>query len=156
MKEKTFLFNPFKIKDVSNRELQIMYQETYNKLIEEPNSMYEYAHNIEVYSNLMYICGECIARFTREIIELKTKIQIDTSINIVEERKNWQSSNEGKTPAMTYFEALATQKSENDIKRLADQECFLKRFKNAYDSLETKCNALKKKMEAIRLEEFNE
>ena len=156
MEEKTFLFNPFKIKDVSNRELQIMYQETYNKLIEEPNSMYEYAHNIEVYSNLMYICGECIARFTREIIELKTKIQIDTSINIVEERKNWQSSNEGKTPAMTYFEALATQKSEDDIKRLADQECFLKRFKNAYDSLETKCNALKKKMEAIRLEEFNE
>ena len=54
MEEKTFLFNPFKIKDVSNRELQIMYQETYNKLIEEPNSMYEYAHNIEVYSNLMY------------------------------------------------------------------------------------------------------
>lgn len=152
MKEKTFLFNPFKIKDVSNRELQIMYQETYNKLIEEPNSMYEYAHNIEVYSNLMYICGECIARFTREIIELKTKIQIDTSINIVEERKNWQSSNEGKTPAMTYFEALATQKSENDIKRLADQECFCKRFQGAYKSMEEKVNSLKKRMEAIKYE----
>ena len=152
MEEKTFLFNPFKIKDVSNRELQIMYQETYNKLIEEPNSMYEYAHNIEVYSNLMYICGECIARFTREIIELKTKIQIDTSINIVEERKKWQSSNEGKAPAMTYFEALATQKSEDDIKRLADQECFCKRFQGAYKSMEEKVNSLKKRMEAIKYE----
>ena len=156
MEEKSFLFNPFAIKDISNVSLQKMYQETYSKLVDEPNSLYEYAHNIEVYSNLMYICGECIARFTREIIELKTKIQIDTAIKQTEERKNWDTDKYGKAPAISYFEALATRFSKDDINRLADQECFLKRFKNAYDSLETKCNALKKKMEAIKYEEFNE
>ena len=156
MNEKQYLFNPFRIKEVSNNKLQQMYQETYEKLIEEPNSMYEYAQNIEIYSNLMYICGECIARFTREIIELKTKIQIDTAVNQTNERKNWNTEKDGKPPAISYFEALATRMSKEDISRLADQECFLKRFKNAYETLETKTNALKKKMESIKYEEFNE
>ena len=92
---KNYLFNPFLIKDISNRQLQETYQQTYEKLIEEPNSMYEYAHNIEVYSNLMYICGECIARFTREIIELKTKIQISSAKDIVNERNEWLKHNDG-------------------------------------------------------------
>lgn len=154
MNEKTYLFNPFRIRELKNSELQEMYQETYNKLNDEPNSMYEYSHNIEVYSNLLYICGECIARFTREIIELKTKIQIDTAINTTKERKNWDKE-DGKAPALAYFEALATQKSAEDINRLADKECLLKRFKNAYNSIEEKINALKKKQESIRYEEFN-
>lgn len=152
MEEKSYLFNPFAINKVSNADLQKMYQETYDKLLDEPNTMYDYAHNIEVYSNLMYICGECIARFTREIIELKTKIQIDTATNQVEERKKWNTDLNGKPPAISYFEAIATQKSQDDINRLADRECFLKRFKNAYECLDTKCNALKKKMEAIKFE----
>ncbi len=156
MNEKQYLFNPFRIKEVTNNKLQEMYQETYEKLIDEPNSMYEYAHNIEVYSNMMYVCGECIARFTREIIELKTKIQIDTAINQTNERKNWDSTKDGKPPAISYFEALATRMSKDDISKLADKECFLKRFKNAYDTLEAKCNALKKKMDSIKYEEFNE
>lgn len=155
MTEKQYLFNPFMIKEVSNSKLQEMYQETYNKLIEEPNTMYDYAYNIEVYANMMYICGECIARFTREIIELKTKIQIDTAVNQVEERKKWDMSN-GKAPAISYFEALATRKSKDDINKLADKECFLKRFKNAYESIDTKMNALKKKLESIKYEEFNQ
>lgn len=156
MNEKSYLFNPFRIKEVSNAKLQEMYQETYSKLLEEPNTMYEYAHNIEVYSNLMYICGECIARFTRDIIELKTKIQIDTAVNQTNERKNWNTEKDGKAPAISYFEALATRMSRDDINKLADKECFLKRFKNAYESLETKTNALKKKMESIKYEEFNQ
>ena len=155
MIEKEYLFNPFRIKNVDNKQLQDMYEETFKQLINNPNTMYEYAHNIEVYSNLMYICGECIARFTREIIELKTKIQIDTAINQVQERNNWDTSN-GKAPAISYFEALATRMSKEEISKLADKECFLKRFKNAYDSLEVKTNALKKKLESIKYEEFNQ
>ncbi len=155
MIEKEYLFNPFRIKNADNKQLQDMYEETFKQLINNPNTMYEYAHNIEVYSNLMYICGECIARFTREIIELKTKIQIDTAVNQVQERNNWDTSN-GKPPAISYFEALATRMSKDDISKLADKECFLKRFKNAYDSLEAKTNALKKKLESIRYEEFND
>ena len=154
--EKTYLFNPFRIHELKNAQLKEMYQNVYEKLLNEPNTMYEYSHNIEVYSNLMYICGECIARFTKEIIELKTKIQIDTAINQTEERNNWNTEKLGKAPAISYFEALATRISKEDIKKLANRECFLKRFKNTYDTLETKCNALKKKMEAIKYEEFNE
>lgn len=155
MNEKQYLFNPFQIKNVANQQLQQMYEETFNQLIDDPNTMYQYAHNIEVYSNLMYICGECIARFTREIIELKTKIEIDTAVNQVDERKNWNIEKDGKPPAISYFEALATRMSKDDISKLADQECLLKRFKNAYDTLDTKMNALKKKLESIKYEEFN-
>ena len=156
MNEKTFLFNPFYIKDVPNSRLQEMYKDIYNKLLDDPNTMYEYAHNIEVYSNLMYICGECIARFTKDIIELKTKIQIDTAINQTNERNNWNTEELGKAPAISYFEALATRMSKEDITKLAERECYLKRFKNAYETLEAKCNALKKKMESIKYEEFNQ
>ena len=154
MKEKLYLFNPFRIKELTNEKLQQIYQQTYEKILDNPNTMFEYASNIEVYSNLIYICGECIARYTKNIIELKTKIQIDTSINQTEERNKWDAETYGKVPAMSYFEALATRMSKDDIKLLAQQECSLKRFKNAYDSLESKTNALKKKMEAIKFEEF--
>lgn len=156
MNEKTYLFNPFRIRELPNNKLQEMYEETYKNIINEPNTMYEYAHNIEVYSNLMYICGECIARFTKDIIELKTKIQIDTAINQTNERNNWNNEELGKAPAISYFEALATRMSKEDITKLAERECYLKRFKNAYETLEAKCNALKKKMESIKYEEFNQ
>lgn len=153
MDEKLYLFNPFNIKDVSDKELKNMYSEVFKQLIEEPNSMFEYSHNIEVYSNLEYIVGEVIARLTKETIELKTRIKIDTAINTADERKNW---NDGKAPAMAYFEALATRMSKDDINMLATKECSLARFKNAYKSIEEKINAIKRKMEAVKFEEFNQ
>ena len=73
--EKSYLFNPFRIKDKTPKELSKMYDLTYKELLEECNTMYEYAHNIEVYSNLNYIVGEIIARLQRDVIELKTKIK---------------------------------------------------------------------------------
>lgn len=154
MNEKHYLFNPFNIKNASEIELKNMYQNVFEGLLEECNTMYEYSHNIEVYSNLNYIIGEIVARLTKDIIELKTKIQIDTSINTTEERKNWNKE-EGKPPAIAYFEALATRMSKDDINRLADKECSRARFKNAYASTEEKINSLKRKMEAIKYEEFN-
>ena len=135
-------------------ELRDLYNEVFDSLLDEPNTMYEYAHNIEVYSNLNYIVGECIARLTKDLIELKTKIEINKAIKTVEERNNWNE--EGKKPAITYFEALATRFCEEDIKLLAQKESDLKRFKNAYTSVEEKLNALKKRMESIKYEEFNE
>ena len=155
MNEKSYLFNPFNIKNINEKELQSMYQKVFDGLLENCNSMYEYSHNIEVYSNLNYIIGEIVARLTKDILELKTKIQIDTAINTTNERKNWNKEEDGKPPALAYFEALATRMSAEDINRLADKECSLKRFKNAYISMEEKINSLKKKQESIRFEEFN-
>ena len=57
---------------------------------------------------------------------------------------------------MSYFEALGTKFCEEDIKLLAQKEGDLRRFKNAYESVEEKLNALKKRLEAIKYEEFNE
>lgn len=155
MNEKSYLFNPFNIKNINEKELQSMYQKVFDGLLENCNSMYEYSHNIEVYSNLNYIIGEIVARLTKDILELKTKIQIDTAINTTNERKNWNKDEDGKPPALAYFEALATRMSAEDINRLADKECSLKRFKNAYISMEEKINSLKKKQESIKFEEFN-
>ena len=155
MNEKYYLFNPFNIKGAKEVQLKDMYQNVFDGLLEECNTMYEYSHNIEVYSNLNYIIGEIIARLTKDIIELKTKIQIDTAINTTEERKNWNKEKEGKPPALAYFEALATRMSKDDINKLADKECSLKRFKNSYTATEEKINSLKKRMDAIRFEEFN-
>ena len=153
---KNYLFNPFNIKQASNNDLRDAYNEVYNGLIEEPNTMFEYSHNIEVYSNLNYIVGECIARLTEDLIEIKTKIEVNKAINAVEERRKWDTEEYGKQPAMSYFEALGTRFCEEDIKLLAQKEGNLRRFKNAYQSTEDKLNALKKRMESIKYEEFNE
>lgn len=153
--EELYLFNPFRIKSKTEIELKDIYEKIYKELKEEPNTMYEYAHNIEIYSNLNYLVGEIIARLQKDAIELKTKIKIDTAITQTEERKNWNSEIDGKPPAISYFEALATRFSQKDINSLADKECSLSRFKNAYKSIEEKINALKKKMESIKYEEFN-
>ena len=155
MNKELYLFNPFEIKKKSELELKNIYELVYNELLEEPNTMYEYSHNIEVYSNLNYIIGEIIARLQRDVIELKTKIKIDTSIAQTEERKRWDTEVNGKAPAISYFEALATRFSKDDINKLAEKACSLTRFKNAYKSTEEKINSIKKKMESIKYEEFN-
>lgn len=152
---KNYLFNPFKIRNAEDKDLQNLYNEVFEELIEDPNTMYEYAHNIEVYSNLNYIVGECIARLTKSLIELKTTIEVNKAIKCVEERNNWNEE-DGKKPAITYFEALATRFCEKDIQTLAKKESELKRFKNAYTSVEEKLNALKKRMESIKYEEFGD
>lgn len=156
MNKDLYLFNPFEIKKKDEMELKRIYEAVYNELLDEPNTMYEYSHNIEVYSNLNYIIGEIVARLSRDVINLKTKIKIDTAITQTEERKQWNTEIDGKPPAISYFEALATRFSEKDITKLADKECSLTRFKNAYKSTEEKINALKKKMESIKFEEFNQ
>ena len=156
MNNELYLFNPFQIKKKNEIELQQIYEQVYKDLIDDPNTMYEYAHNIEVYSNLNYIIGEIIARLQRDVIELKTKIKIDTAITQTEERKRYIKEVDKKAPAMSYFEALATRFSQKEITHLADKECSLMRFKNAYKSTEEKINSLKKKLESIRYEEFNQ
>ena len=155
MNEKTYLFNPFNCKNVSEKEIQNMYNTIFDDLLEDPNSLFEYAHNIEVYANMNYLLGEVIARLTRDIINIKTEIEIVKAKKTVEERNNWNTERDGRMPAMAYFEALGTRFCQDGINRLADKECSLKRFKNAYTSTENKINALKKKLESIKFEEFN-
>lgn len=152
---KNYLFNPFNIKKATNNELRDLYNKVFDDLLEEPNTMFQYAHNIEVYSNLNYIVGECIARLTKDLIELKTEIEIKKATKTVEERNAW-NDDDGKKPAMSYFEALGTRFCKDLIEKQAQKESDLRRFKNAYQSVEEKLNALKKRMESIKYEEFGD
>lgn len=156
MDYKLYLFNPFETKKADDNKLRDIYNEVYKGLIEEPNTMYEYSHNIEVYSNLNYIIGEIIARLTEDLIELKTKIQIKSAKKCIDERNKWDTEKYGKQPAMSYFEALGIEFCEEDIKLQAMKECSLKRFKNAYASMDEKINALKRRQDAIKFEEIGD
>ena len=66
MNNKLYLFNPFQIKKKNEKELKNIYEEVYSSLLDECNTMFEYSHNIEVYSNLNYIIGKIIARLQRD------------------------------------------------------------------------------------------
>ncbi len=68
------------------------------------------------------------------------------------EHKQWQETQKEKPPAMTYFEAMAKEFVKEDSKKLAELGARLFRFKKAYESIDSKQNALKKKIEAIRYE----
>lgn len=152
MTDKLYMFNPFVIKKATEQDLSDTYQTIMSELIDDPQTPFQYSHNIEVYANLNYLIGEMIARRERERINLKTQIEINKSIYSTEQRKNW-SEDKGRVPAMSYFEALGTQYCQEDIKRLADLESSYRRFKNAYTSIEEKINALKKAQDSIKYEE---
>ena len=67
-------------------------------------------------------------------------------------RKQWQETQKEKPPAMSYFESMAKEFVKEDSKKLAELGSRLFRFKKAYESIDSKQNALKKKIEAIRYE----
>lgn len=156
MNEKSYLFNPFNIKQVEDDKLAEIYESVMKELEVGPNTMYQYSHNIEVYSNLIYIIGEMIARRECSVIKAKTQIEINKAKVIAQKRQEWNREEQGKPPAMSYFEALGTEYCQKDINGLAELESSLRRFKNAYSSMQEKINALKKKQESIKYEEFNQ
>lgn len=153
---KLYLFNPFNIQKISDEEIRELYNKTYNMLLKDCNTMWELATNEEIYSNLEYITGEIIARLTEDIDILKNQIDIDISTNTVEERNQWNIEKDGKAPALDYFKGVAKRISKKDTDLLAKKGSNLIRFKYNYRSIEEKINALKKKQESIKYEEFNE
>ena len=135
--EKMYLFNPFTIQ---------------NALEIETDTGFNISKNIELYANMNYLIGEMIARLQKEYDTLKTEISIAENKQIYMQRKQWQEANVEKAPAMSYFEAMAKEYVEEESKKLADLGARLFRFKKAYESIESKQNALKKKLEVIRYE----
>ena len=149
--EETYLFNPFVIK-ATDKEIAIAYKTLHESLLDECDSPREYAHNIEVYANMNYLIGEMIARYTYNYNVLKTDVKIRESQKLYQERANWSKTHTEKIPAISYFEAIATASVKKDLTELAKMECNLKRFRNAYESIQDKSNALKKQLEATKYE----
>ena len=150
--EKLYMFNPFTIQNADSQKIADTYTKLQNELKEDPDTGFEISKNIEIYANMNYLIGEMIARLQQEYDTLKTDISIQENKQIYMQRKQWQETQKEKPPAMSYFEAMAKEYVKEDSKKLAELGSKLFRFRKAYESIEGKQNALKKKMEAIRYE----
>ena len=150
--EKLYMFNPFAIQNAGSKEIADTYSKLQSELIENADTGFLISKNIELYANMNYLIGEMIARMQQEYDLLKTEISIKENKQIYELRKSWKSESKEKAPAMSYFEAQAKEYVKEDSKKLAELGARLFRFKKAYESIDSKQNALKKKIEAIRYE----
>lgn len=146
------LFNPFLISQADSKEIAKQYEILQNRINETADTPYQIADNIEIYANMNYLIGEMIARIQQEHDTLKTDISITENKQVYMARKQWQETNTEKAPAITYFEAMAKEYIKEDSKKLAELGARLFRFKKAYESIDSKQNALKKKIEAIKYE----
>lgn len=150
--EKLYLFNPFTIQNADSQKIADTYTNLQKEIIENADTGFQISKNIEIYANMNYLIGEMIARLQQEYDTLKTDISISENKQIYMQRKQWQETNKEKAPAMSYFEAMAKEFVKEDSKKLAELGSRLFRFKKAYESIDSKQNALKKKIEAIRYE----
>ena len=150
--EKLYLFNPFTIQNANSQKIADTYTNLQKEIIENADTGFQISKNIEIYANMNYLIGEMIARLQQEYDTLKTDISIQENKQVYMQRKQWQETQKEKPPAMTYFEAMAKEYVKEDSKKLAELGARLFRFKKAYESIDSKQNALKKKIEAIRYE----
>lgn len=154
--QKVYLFNPWQIKRWKDEEIQIQVIELIKLYDPENDTMYGTSKNIEIISDINYLYGEMISRLTNQVSHLKLENDTREAKEVVRTRKNWLKEHPGeKPPAMSYFESEAEEivKESRDLQ--FEKNADLTRFKYAYESMGEKMNALKKKLESIKYEEFN-
>ena len=147
--------NPFMLMTSTDDEL--------NREISNLSSQYNYqddtqgviSDNICLESDILMIYGEFIARYQKDAEMLKLEADILENKSTYQLRKDWVATSNEKPPAMSYFEAQGTEIAKSLRERQIDAKSMLDRFKMAYKSLETKQNALKKKQDAMRYEDYN-
>ena len=156
MSEKLYLFNPFDIKNWTNEQVKEQLTMLINKYDTDAYTPYQYALNIENLANQLYLIGEMVARLHELVYINKAEVENEENLQVYKLRDVWEKTHEGKPPAMSYFQAQASDFVKDKRLTLAKLESDLKRFKIAYESIEAKMNAVKKKMEAIKYEEFGQ
>ena len=149
MKESMFKFNPFTIQEWTTEQIKEQYTLMEDFLTFEDTPM-EIATDIDTYANMGYLIGEMIARYYNEVACNEAELKVAISNATYRERNDWAKMNTDKAPAMSYFESKAQSQYLEEIKSLATDESNLKRFKYAYDSIDSKQNALKKKLESLK------
>lgn len=155
MTEKLYMFNPWQIRKWPEDKIKEQVERLLNKHDNEAESMYQLALNVEITANVNYLFGEMISRLTKELNLLKAKTDVKESDQLHFLRREWPKTHDEKPPAMSFFEAQAKKFVADDREKQAEIEADLMRFKKAYESMENIMNAEKKKMEAVRFEEFN-
>ena len=150
--EKLYMFNPFTIQKADSGAIADTYKNLQEQLTSDADTGFNIAKNIEIYANMNFLLGEMIARLQEEYDLSKANLSVLENKQVYMQRKQWQETNKEKAPAMSYFEAMAKDFVKEDYKKVAELGARLFRFKKAYESVESKQNALKKKMEAIKYE----
>lgn len=152
--EKLFRFNPFLIKEWTEETLKNEFTQMEEKIMRDdtPGAI---AYDIEIYANMGYLMGEMIARYGEISSNHESQLKVDHANQIVLQRNQWMKTHDEKAPAMSYFEAQATSMLIDRYIELNRLESMLKRFRFAYESIQDKQNALKKKLDAIRFDTFN-
>lgn len=154
--EKLYLYNPFDVADWSDAQIKKQVEALIPRYSAKDDTMYGMARNVETLANIMYLFGEMIARITREYGLMKIDCEAKTKKQITVERKNWVAEHpKEKVPAMSFFEAKAEEFARDDKEKMMQKYEQLTRFKQAYQSYEQIINAIKKKMDAVKYEEFN-
>lgn len=148
--EKTYLFNPFALKKITDEAISEQINELASRYKTNADVPYEIAYNIEIYANILYLYGEMIARLGERYAVLEYANDKGEMLETHKQRKNWNSTE--KAPNIDYFKALAYEKYELDRQREFSINADLIRFKKAYESIENKMNALKKKLDATKFE----
>jgi len=149
MSERLFRFNPFNIIEWTDEEVKQQYTILEESLIRN-DTAYGLSNDIELYANMGYLIGEMIARYYSLVSDVDTKLKVDIANTIYRERNQWMKTSSEKAPAMSYFENQAKSMYSSELSELSRLESNLKRFKYAYDSIESKQNALKKKLESLK------
>lgn len=154
--QKVYLFNPWQIKRWTEDEICSQVNELIKMYNSEADTMYELSRDIEIISDIQYLYGEMISRLTDEVAGMKLRNDSAEDKATVRARKNWILDHPGeKIPAMSYFEAEGRDAIQEARDKQNEKNSDLTRFKYAYDSMESKMNALKKRQESIKYEEFN-
>ena len=154
MFERSYYFNPFMMQTASDDDLARQLNFLAGQYIYEDSTPNEVAFNINLESDMLMIYGEFIARFQKEAEIAKLDANIMEAKSTYHLRKEWVATSNEKPPAMSYFEAQGEELAKSLRTTQINAESMLTRFKKAYTSLETKQNALKKKLEAMKYEEI--
>ena len=150
--ELLFKYNPFKIKQWKDEEIEEQLGILVDAYISDAETVMEMALNVENLANQMFLIGEMIARLQESSNILKADIENKTNQEIYVARSTWEREHGGKAPSIKYFEALAGQKVSEERTKFAKVDSDLKRFKTAYESIEAKMNSEKKKLDATKFE----
>ena len=154
MFEKRYLMNPFMLMTSTDEELNREINNLANQYNYQDDTQGIISDNICLESDILMIYGEFIARYEKDAELLKLDADIYEGKNTYQLRKDWVEMNTEKPPAMSYFEAQAKELTRSLRERQIDAKSMLDRFKMAYKSMETKQNALKKKQDAMKYEDY--
>ena len=153
MFERSYLMNPFMLKTSSDDELARELNVLAGQYKYDDHTPADVTFNINLESDILMIYGEFISRFSKESELSKLDADILESKSTYQLRKDWVAASNEKAPAMSYFEAQGKELAKDLWTKHIDAKSMLERFKKAYTSMESKQNALKKKLDAMRYEE---